>query len=93
MASEVGLPRWFAEAGAGAFQVWDHLYNLKGNVGGIATWFDDPADNYWIRYGYEYAQTTSGRITTNNFSKFLKDYILNTGTAPEPISPGVYYWR
>ena len=89
MAGEVGLPQWVAEAGAGAFQVWDHRGSWNDNVGGSSTWFDDPADNYWIGFGY--SLSTRPSITRSSFTYYLKKYTRVKGVAPEPIAPGVYF--
>ncbi len=42
-AARIGIPRWMAEAGAGAYQ------RIKNEAGSASTWFDDPFDNYMIR--------------------------------------------
>jgi len=86
MAGEVGLPQWMAEAGAGVFQVWDHRGDWKNNVGGLSAWFDDPADNYWITFGYYLSNQQD--ISISSFTDYLMEYIKAYGFPPKPLSPG-----
>jgi hypothetical protein len=91
LASVIGLPSWLAEGGAGAAQVFDHLDNLTDNVGGPGTYYDDPYDNYWIRFGYQLNSATNnrnGELNQRDFIMNLRRYMNTNGNPSEPISPG-----
>lgn len=91
MASWIGMPSWTAELGAGAYQIISHYPRFKGNVGTITTYFDDPADNYWIKFGYwfeEQHKVQFGSIDAEMFTSALDEYIIQNGEPPDPLSPG-----
>lgn len=85
-AYKVGLPEKIALAGAGAFQLISHWGRFKGNVGPINTFFDDPADAYWIKFGYSIGKYNT--YTNNGIRNSLNKYILKNGQSPNPLSPG-----
>ena len=92
MGGVVGLRKQLAMGGAGLYQIIDHTDNLKDNIGGPSTYFDDPADNYWIRFGYYiYGEVGNERLTVSTLTNYLNEYIDNYGAPPEPISPGYYF--
>ena len=85
---------WVAMAGAGGAQVVDHRDNLRENVGGPLTYFDDPADNYWIGFGYYVSgKVGNDNISVDSLTNYLTDYIIAYGDPTEPISPGVYFTK
>jgi hypothetical protein len=85
----VGLPQWVAEAGAGAAQVMDHWKHPQGNLTfSPKTYFDDPADNYWIKFGYYYGQSQPGKSSVNDFTNKMKNYMTNNGKPPDPLGSG-----
>jgi len=92
MGGVVGLRKQLAMGGDGLYQIIDHTDNLKDNIGGPSTYFDDPADNYWKRFGYYiYGEVGNERITVSTLTNYLNEYFDNYGAPPEPISPGYYF--
>ncbi|MEA3439847.1 MAG: polymorphic toxin type 44 domain-containing protein [Chloroflexota bacterium] len=76
----VGFPSLFLQVGAGIFQD-------EKTKGDITTYYDDPFDNYWIRFGiYLYNNYGSEGLTENEFLSALDEFIEKHGDPGRPIT-------
>ena len=88
MGREIGMPSWMLEGGAGAFQVWDNRRN-PGNIGPLSTYFDDPHDNWMVRFGewlYDQYGDKFGKLTPDQLTDALKKYQKDNGSPGDPLS-------
>lgn len=85
-----GQVGWWLEASAGAFQVVRWLPEDRSNIGPVATFFDDPFDNWSIGFGiylYDLYGQNLDALTPEAFSEALKRYIEQYGEPPPPLNP------
>jgi hypothetical protein len=54
----------------------------------LRTWFDDPADNYWVKFGYSFGKSTTNTVTIPLFTYSLNIFIQNNGIPPNPLARG-----
>ena len=88
MGRAVGMPGWLLEGGAGAFQIWDNKNNPE-DIGKPGTFFDDPYDNWMIKFGiwlYDHYEDEFGNLTLDQLEEALDIYIEDNGTPGEPLS-------
>ncbi|OGO31775.1 MAG: hypothetical protein A2136_03665 [Chloroflexi bacterium RBG_16_54_11] len=88
MGRAVGIPGWLLESGAGAFQIWDNKDDLN-NIGTLSTLYDDPYDNWMIKFGiwlYDQYGDEFGNLTLEQFEEALNNYIEENGDPGEPLS-------
>jgi len=84
-----GIPGPVLEAGAGAFQLVDHIGKSPENIGPLSTYFDDPYDNWNINFGeYLYDQYGSdpSQLTTDTFEDSLNEYEDQYGIPGSPLN-------
>ncbi len=82
-----GFPEKLLEFGAGVFQIYDN--GIKKNdwksVGPPSCYFDDPRDNWGIKYGswlYDNYGNRFGSMKRGEFSRAMKQYIRLKGAPP-----------
>ncbi len=81
-----GVPQWILESGAGAFQIWDNR-NDPSVFGPPGTYFDDPYDNWMIRFGcwlFEQYGDQFGKLTKEQLEAAFKEFEKDNGSPGEP---------
>jgi len=85
-----GQVGWWLEASAGAYQVVRWLPEDRSNIGPVATFFDDPFDNWSIGFGiflYDLYGQNLDALTPEAFNAALQQYIEQYGAPPPPLNP------
>jgi RHS repeat-associated protein len=84
--ASAGIAQWFNLAGAGFFQTRE---NDPSQWGTIWTYFDDPHDAWWIKFGYETYYQFGASVTDLSpeaFGQWLEEYIHRVGGPPLPLN-------
>jgi RHS repeat-associated protein len=87
MGRNVGIPLWILEGGAGSFQIRDN-WNAPNTIGSASTFFDDPYDNWMIKFGswlYDNYGTKFSKMTPEDFTGAMKQYEMKYGSPGEPL--------
>ena len=85
-----GQVGWWLEASAGAYQVVRWVREDPSNIGPVATFFDDPFDNWSIGFGiflYDLYGQNLDALTPEAFNAALQQYIEQYGAPPPPLNP------
>jgi Bacterial toxin 44 len=84
-----GMSQWLLEAGAGAFQIWDNR-NHPNNLGPPGKFFDDPYDNWMIRFGswlYDHYGSRFGQLKPEDLNEAMERFEKENGPPRKPLSP------